>query len=270
MNKTYDHPVALPSWLTTKSRHATPFSRDTQQQLAREAQHDPRVADVVAALQEAIGSDPRSKEWGLVENFCRDASKQLLESHEHFVKANHCNTELNLLRLGAYVSGYSFTNFFQNLHLRITPRTEEQRASGAAPIKHLDEKEKRSYSEAVRVALPIVMELQPKVAVAFAAAIYRTQFWYEQQPVTEQLYEELAAKEPRMVLTRFNMFDSFPNRQKLYDIAQAARANDPVAPLSHSINTPTSLVQADEAQVKFLETHRSEMYKGLSSPVQRR
>ncbi len=240
-NAPHDHPVALPLWLSAPSKGPltpelaerpvkqannnkhTPFSDETRQRLARKVQHDPRLLRIIETLQQNI--EPGSKEWGWVENFCRDASRQLLESHEHFVKANHCDTEHNLLLLGAHLQEYSFSGLLQQYHF--------------ARKKGIGMNENRRYAEAIFTALPIIAAIQPRVAVAYAAdinAAYRGVCGEEMpvefstgnpsadtpNPVTS-IFLDIARENPYLVLESANNFNTFRLRKPILDTAKHAR-----------------------------------------------
>lgn len=240
---TTNQPIPLPAWLSATEQSETPFNIQrspgitrTRDVLAKRIQSEPRLLKAIEFLQENIA--PGSKEWGLVQKFCRDASRQLLESHEYFVNSNHCDIERNLLILGAYAQDNSFSPFFQHHRQMLTDEHN---------LLHIDSTEKMKYAEAIHAVLPIVAAIQPRVAVAFADSIYRSQLYIGDSAAVEATYEDIARNHPSLILNARiekrpksneesqGLFGIFPNRDRIFAIAQDAYKNHaPATPLEES------------------------------------
>lgn len=227
-----NQPIPLPTWLSTTEQSETPFNIHrspgvirTRDVLAKKIQSEPRLLKAVEFLQENI--TPDMKEWGLVQEFCRDASRQLLASHQYFVNSNHCDIERNLLIVGAYAQDNSFSQFFQNYRMQLMDESNPLR----------DSSKKMMYAEAIHAVLPIVAAIQPRVAVAFADSIYRSQLYIGDIAAVEETYEEIARNHPSLILNARiekrpkpneesqGLFGIFSNRDRIFAIAQDAYKN---------------------------------------------
>lgn len=207
----------IPAWLLA-SNHDSPFREETRTHLRNIAEGDtqsdragdPRVYDLVRHLEsQGVEKTARIREWA--RNICSMNGSMFRQLHTEFTPED----EQEILRLAAYRSDHSYAHFF-------TPY--------AAAMRHgMSETEHRQYAEMVELITPVVIDLQPRVAIGFAAQILDAYRFLGQPEKAQTIFEDLAAKHPRFILTLQDRFKDFPDTQRIFEIAEETRRSHPTS-----------------------------------------
>ena len=196
--------MEIPTWLTSAN---SPFRDETRQHMMRKAQEDPRLLELIARIQaKSPGEGSKERQWAR-----KVCSSNLSDMHmlpQIFTDAQDLD---DVLRLAAYRSDHSYSDFFIQYAYGLRHGT-------------LSAAERRQYSEAIRMITPIVMDLQPTVAIGFAPQILSAHRQFDIHPYVEEAFEHLAEKHPRRVLVQPDRFSDFSNRSAIMQAAEEARA----------------------------------------------
>lgn len=188
-----------PNWLSSSN---SPFREETRIHLDKRGRQDPRVFELLSRLEAKGAEGLREREWA--RRICQEDMKVLRELHETF----GAQDEQDILLLAAYRSDHSYAHFFSSY--------------ASAP------KEKwGAYAETTRLIAPIVAELQPRVALGYAAQIFDAFDRANDRADARDLFVDIARQHPRQVLMMKQRFNDFPEctRSAILDAAEEARAS---------------------------------------------
>lgn len=227
----------IPSWLLDSNngspatdyapeRPGSPFRQETRAHLRRVAEGDPetdrapdpRVYDLVRHLEsQGVERTQRIRQWA--RDICSMSGSMFKDLHKEFSPAD----EEEVLRLAAYRSEHSYAHFF-------TPYAFEMAQLKNPHATHkMSDDEHRQYSEMVQLIAPIVADLQPRVAIGFAAQILDGYSFAGQPEKAQAMFEELATKHPRFILTLQDRFKDFPDPKRIFEVAEETRLGHPTS-----------------------------------------
>lgn len=146
----------LPPWLRRDTRES-PFGPQTKTHLIKKGAADPRVFELIRRLEEknATRNGEGTLEWDWARRVCLGGAGLFRELHQKFKNPEDAQ---DMLWLAAYTSDYSYAHFFVEYANR-------QGKGDFSKEEHLQ------YAEAMRAIVPIIAEVQPKVAISFAPQI---------------------------------------------------------------------------------------------------
>lgn len=214
----------IPSWLLDNN-HDSPFRKETRAHLRHVAQGspehdrapDPRVYDLVRHL-ESQGAEKTARIRYWAQQICAMSGSMFSQLHREFSPED----EQEVLRLAAYRSDFSYAHFF-------TPYANAMHQQAQNPAHPVSDTEHRQYADMVELIAPVIADLQPRVAIGFAAQILDGYRYLGKPEQAQAMFEDLATKHPRFILTAQDRFADFPDAERIFTIAEETRLAKPTS-----------------------------------------